>query len=1166
MTPDVLLLDRIAHTEGAAFTRKTMRERGVGGSEIELMQVAHGLADRGHKVVVANGVHRPIEEDGVLYVPNTDIEPYKPSRALFLMRMSHPTKPLAIDTKVRIVVRANDVYCPPYDVHRRMLETGSAALVANTRWGADLFGFAKEKIVISPMLDPSPHAIWSSRKGFANAKGNGKLPGAEASDSVYKIPGLFVFVSGPMKGLGATLAVWRKLHKLHGKLLKKAKLSIVSPGWGEFPAIDQSDKLIGVRFEGVPTPEKYREWIAKAEGLFFVNTMPETFCNAAALSERSGTRTHILCKAGFGGIPEALVNHTLLTEDEDQFIAQFMDAWQSAENRDRWYAKEVPDRSPAAVIPLWEEALRLRPGVPSVSTFKHPARAGTRVELYDVPPGPAVPPQEWAGGGRAQRYWVHDRVLSGGCIVDDRCVSVLKDQGITHVLSWESEHLDDGKWPDDKRARFPFMDNGGEIPLEVVLESAKYIRSVFEDPEAVLYTHCQLGGSRGPSAAYLACRILGLDPAQAMAAVRATREDGWAPHRNYINSIEQGLKIEARNLVTSVEQNFPDDPTLAANKQPLGSFFGEFLSEMRSAISPGGSEFGLGLSLFSLAASIRASHIVEIGRFKGFSTLALAGACRLQDVGWKECRAGEQRPDVNYQALLGPRKYKVTSIDPHPTKEADVLLERTGLASYVTKINQPSEDVTISQPIDLLFIDGSHMPKDIRLDVQRFVPWVRPGGYFVMHDYFGWFTSTGHNGSPVAQIIEEMLDGFDRVLVDTGFASFVIFRRTEKLTQPKDLTLKLGRVAAREDGRPTVGLLVICRGDEAATVIARAIVSAHKIVDCTTVVCDASEKTAEVARHLGAEVFIRQSPKVDWERGIGVIAGARNEAIALAEMRTDYVLVIDADDSVEGTLPDKLEADGYEVWITDGNLTYPRIQLFRSGMGYHYEGIRHEGLVIQGRLERLTMLTYHRGHSSYGFQDQDPPAVKYMKHAIDLQQWLLRHPDDGRAAFYLARSYHDAGKWEEAVRAYERRIEIAGGWEEERYYSAFQIGMLRKEHGQDPTQDLLRAHSMRPTRAEPLVELACWHRDDARKQYSLAYMFARRAAELPMPSDGLFLNKFIYTSGALAEMAICAYWAGYREDSVRLFEDVARRAPDRARWAESMAEMCRREISNSRRA
>ena len=282
------------------------------------------------------------------------------------------------------------------------------------------------------------------------------------------------------------------------------------------------------------------------------------------------------------------------------------------------------------------------------------------------------------------------------------------------------------------------------------------------------------------------------------------------------------------------------------------------------------------------------------------------------------------------------------------------------------------------------------------------------GGYFILHDYYGWYDAAGNNGSPIKKAIDLDLKGFEQVQIDTGFASFVVFRKTT------DMLPRVSRAPKRADGRPTVGLVIIAKGDEGATIIARAIVSAWKMVDAVTVITDGGPQTAEVCRHLGADVYVRPTPKVDWDRGVGFIAGARNEALAIAEPKTDYVLILDPDDVYTGEIPTTLTADAYEVVIHDGGLRYTRVQMFKSGKGYHYEGIRHEALTFQGTLARLPDLIYHRGHG--GHQDLDPPAIKYSKHAKDFERWLVDHPDDSRAQFYLGQSYRDAGQGDKPSR------------------------------------------------------------------------------------------------------------------------------------------------------
>jgi hypothetical protein len=270
--------------------------------------------------------------DGVLYVPAAKTADYWPSKALVITRYSVCPHAWGAPTPPRIVIRATDLCCDAYGHHQTMLKTSRAALIAVTTWHADMFSYAQERVVIPPMLGPAPA-------------------------DVTKVPRRFVYGSGPVKGLSATVKKWLEMREKYSEL-NTAELLLMSPGWGDWPAEPAYNEKTGIRFIGNPTPAEYQRIVASAEGLFFVNTFTETFCCLAALAERDKTRTHILCKAGFGGIPEALVNHTLLTDDEGQFERNFIEALHDPTNP-KWYAEKVIDRSAKALVASWEKALSL---------------------------------------------------------------------------------------------------------------------------------------------------------------------------------------------------------------------------------------------------------------------------------------------------------------------------------------------------------------------------------------------------------------------------------------------------------------------------------------------------------------------------------------------------------------------------------------------------------------------------------------------------------------------------------------------------------------------------------------------------------------------------------------------------------------------------------------
>ena len=65
---DVLIYDRIGVKP---YDGETVRSVGLGGSEIMVVQIAEGLAARGHRVVVASGVEDENDVAGVRYVPHS---------------------------------------------------------------------------------------------------------------------------------------------------------------------------------------------------------------------------------------------------------------------------------------------------------------------------------------------------------------------------------------------------------------------------------------------------------------------------------------------------------------------------------------------------------------------------------------------------------------------------------------------------------------------------------------------------------------------------------------------------------------------------------------------------------------------------------------------------------------------------------------------------------------------------------------------------------------------------------------------------------------------------------------------------------------------------------------------------------------------------------------
>ncbi|MEX0671195.1 MAG: glycosyltransferase [Pirellulales bacterium] len=104
---------------------------------------------------------------------------------------------------------------------------------------------------------------------------------------------------------------------------------------------------------------------------------------------------------------------------------------------------------------------------------------------------------------------------------------------------------------------------------------------------------------------------------------------------------------------------------------------------------------------------------------------------------------------------------------------------------------------------------------------------------------------------------------------------------------------------------------------------------ADRIDSWVVVDTGSTDGTQDVIRQLMAD---RGIPGELYERPWRDFGHNRTEALALAQGRGDYIWVMDADDTVVGTVDfGRLSADVYAMRIFDG-ATYWRRQLFRDGV------------------------------------------------------------------------------------------------------------------------------------------------------------------------------------------------------------------------------------------
>jgi len=264
----------------------------------------------------------------------------------------------------------------------------------------------------------------------------------------------------------------------------------------------------------------------------------------------------------------------------------------------------------------------------------------------------------------------------------------------------------------------------------------------------------------------------------------------------------------------------------------------------------------------------------------------------------------------------------------------------------------------------------------------------------------------------------------------------------------------------------------------------------------------------------------------------------RTELLRLASSAADYLLLLDADYTVEGRLP-KLTAAAYNLLLRAPSLEYRKPLLVRSALPWRYEGVVHEYLVCEqaAAAEPLDTLII-RDHVDGG---QRPPGwqPRWEWDADILEKELIRDPANTRNVFYLARSYDDlaisrpndprASAWrQKAMDRYRQRSTMAG-YADEAYYSLYRLGVLRLAEG-DGLTVLLEAWQRCPHRWEPVHEAARWLNQCG--LYQASYALSKRALARPAEPSGLFITRDVYDHLLLFEHSISAYYVGQDEESL----------------------------------
>lgn len=136
-----------------------------------------------------------------------------------------------------------------------------------------------------------------------------------------------------------------------------------------------------------------------------------------------------------------------------------------------------------------------------------------------------------------------------------------------------------------------------------------------------------------------------------------------------------------------------------------------------------------GLLLYNLARNCKGRGvIVEIGSYKGKSTAWLAMGSK----NGKNVKIYAVDPHKPTSAIEGVGKDSLQDF-----KKNMKYLEVKDIVTPIVKTSKSAAE-NFKEPVELIFIDGSHEYEDVKMDFELWYPKVIDGGIMAFHDTIGW--------------------------------------------------------------------------------------------------------------------------------------------------------------------------------------------------------------------------------------------------------------------------------------------------------------------------------------------------------------------------------------------------------------------------------------------
>lgn len=255
---------------------------------------------------------------------------------------------------------------------------------------------------------------------------------------------------------------------------------------------------------------------------------------------------------------------------------------------------------------------------------------------------------------------------------------------------------------------------------------------------------------------------------------------------------------------------------------------------------------------------------------------------------------------------------------------------------------------------------------------------------------------------------------------------------------------------------------------------------------------------------------------------------------------SDYILLLDADMILEikkkdiNTFKKSLNMDSYNILQGTDTFYYNNTRIVKNIINngntlynqFKYIGATHEYISTpnnnKGNLSKDIIFIKDIG-------DGGSKSDKFSRDILLLTKAIEENPNNERDHFYLANSYYNIGKYQDAIEMYKKRIKL-GGWIQEIWYSYYRIGLSYKNLNkiENAIYEWIEGYNQLPERLENIYQIINHYRVLGKNKTALIfYNLAKEVLNKKLNIDDyLFLEKDIYSYKLDYEFSIIALYCG----------------------------------------